>query len=70
MDNDLVDSKGRWNYKAGMRFMNSHSTTVHAPKTGDKKLAGITTEDGGAGAGGAAPKKFKTPADFRKKKPW
>jgi len=70
MDNDLVDSKGRWNYRAGMRLMNSHSTTVHTPKTGDKKLAGATVDGVGGGTGGGAPKNFRTPADFRKKKPW
>lgn len=71
IDNDLVDSKGRWNYRAGIRFLNSHSTTVHAPKTGDKNLAAATMDGAGAGKGNeTAPKPFKTGADFKKKRPW
>lgn len=74
MDNDLVDSRGRWNYRAGMRLMNSHSTAVHANDKGgkEKKDLAAATLDGAGAADGAAgkPKQFKTPADFKKKRPW
>ncbi len=72
LDNELVDTKGRWNYRAGMRFLNSHTAASHAPK-GDKEkkeLAGATLDGPGAGGGDPKPKSFKTPADFRKKRPW
>lgn len=69
MDNDLVDSKGRWNYRAGMRFMNAGSTAAPvAPNTSDKKkIAGATTSDP---KGEQKPKPFKTSDDFKSSKPW
>ena len=72
MDNDLVDSKGRWNYRAGMRLLNSHSTAVHTTTVSkEKKDLAAATMDGSGGAGGERkPKSFKTPEDFRKKRPW
>lgn len=74
MDNDLVDSKGRWNYRAGMRLLNSHPTASHAnSKDGKEKkdLAAATIEGAGAQDGAAGkPKAFKTPADFKKRRPW
>lgn len=66
MDNDLVDSKGKWNYRAGFRLMNSGTT---APKTGDrKKIAG-------ASVSGDKPEEkpvaYKTSKDFKgANRPW
>ncbi len=46
LDNDLVDSKGRWNYKAGYQMMRSIKTNAQVDKTKDKKnLANATTSD-------------------------
>lgn len=72
LDNDLVDSQGRWNYRAGMRLYNSHPTAAHAPKPGDKKLADATMDGAGAGGSKVEPqaKTFKTAKDFAKKRPW
>ena len=44
LDNDLVDSKGRWNYKAAYRMMNAGTTQSTNQSIEDrKKLAGATT---------------------------
>lgn len=71
LENDLVDSQGRWNYRAGLRFMNSHPNSSHAPKPGDKNLAAVTMDGTGSGKGiEQTPKNFKTAKDFSKKRPW
>lgn len=71
LDNDLVDSKGRWNYRAGMRLLNQQAAAPKAPvKEKEKKLAGATMDGAGGSGGEPKPKNFKTPSDFRKKRPW
>ena len=67
LDNDLVDSKGRWNYRAGFRMMKANSTTT--PNNGDrKKIAGATTSESKAES---KPQAFKTGADFKgNRRPW
>lgn len=46
MDNDLVDSKGRWNYRAAYQLMRANVKQVSARETGDRKqFAGATTDD-------------------------
>lgn len=67
MDNDLVDSKGRWNYKAAFIMMRG---SVKAVDTTDrKKLASDTTSDNRAET---KPPAFMTSEDFSKPgaKPW
>ncbi len=66
MDNDLIDSKGRWNYRAGFKLMSQSSGS--GQKVGDKKvLAGATTSES---KGESKPAAYKTSADFKKTKPW
>jgi len=68
MDNELIDSKGRWNYKAGMIIMNAQSGIKPAQSSDDKKkIAGATTSDS---KGEDKPKAFKTTKDFKMNKPW
>lgn len=73
-DNQLVDTQGRWNYRAGMRIMGSHSTSVHtpaAPANKDRKaLADATVDRGGGGNSGANKSGIKTSEDFKHKRPW
>lgn len=49
MDEELVDTKGRWNYKAGFKILKSQSKKPIAKKTDDKedrkKLADATNSD-------------------------
>lgn len=67
MDNDLVDSQGRWNYRAGWRMLQSQGNPS-ASKPGDRKtIAGATTSDS---KGETKPQPFKTTADFKKNRPW
>jgi len=67
MDNDLVDSKGRWNYRAGYAIMQNQANSS-APKPGDRKaIAGATTSESKADD---KPANYKTSADFKKVKPW
>lgn len=69
VDNDLIDSKGRWNYRAGYKLMQGMSSSAPAPKTGDrKKIASATTE--GSHKGEIDKKGFKTGEDFKNNRPW
>lgn len=69
LDNDLVDSKGRWNYRAGFRMMRANGGTNAQNNTGDrKKIAGATTSESKAES---TPKPYKTGADFKGgNRPW
>lgn len=69
IDNDLIDSKGRWNYKAGFRLMNASKAKVDTTTTTPekKKLAAATTSENKPEA---KPQTFKTTADFKKNRPW
>ncbi|KKW00452.1 MAG: hypothetical protein UY34_C0028G0013 [Parcubacteria group bacterium GW2011_GWA2_48_9] len=68
MDNDLVDSKGRWNYRAGFRMMKSSPAAPTAPKPGERKvIAGATNSES---KGESKPAPYKTSADFKKNRPW
>ena len=66
MDNELIDSKGRWNYKAGVKIMNAQ-VTKPAETNNKKKIAGATTSES---TGETTPKNFKTTQDFIQKRPW
>ena len=63
IDNDLVDSQGRWNYKAGWRMMNINQ----APRADKKVIAGAITSES---KGESKPKIYKTTADFKSNRPW
>lgn len=68
MDFDLVDSKGRWNYKAAWQFMRNQVTSPSS--TQDRKnLASATTSENRAET---KPSEFMTSADFQKpgNRPW
>lgn len=68
MDNDLIDSKGRWNYRAGFRIMNAGNNSN--PDNGNKdrkKIAGATTSESNPES---KPVAFKTSQDFKKNRPW
>lgn len=69
LDNDLVDSKGRWNYRAGWRLMNANSGDKGKTSEDRKKLAGSTISDKHAEG---KPKSFMTSSDFQKPgaRPW
>lgn len=70
MDNDLVDSKGRWNYRAGWRLINSQSpqTSPKKDNTERKTIAGATTAQPQRGE--STTKQFKTADDFKNDRPW
>ena len=65
MDNDLVDSNGNWNYKAGFRMMKSG--TNFGTDANRKSIAGATTSESKAEQ---KPVNFKTSKDFQQNKPW
>lgn len=64
---ELVDSKGRWNYKAAYEILKG-ATSTQDPNKDRKKLADSTTQDGGGGE--PESKTYKTSEDFRKERPW
>ncbi len=72
IDNDLVDSQGRWNYKAGWRLMQQGQPAASASSQDDKdvrkQIAGATTSK--TSKGEPQPKTFKTMDDFKNNRPW
>lgn len=70
MDNDLVDSKGRWNYRAGWRLINGSTQPSSTTKNNAerKTIAGATTAQPQRGE--TTTKPFKTADDFRNDRPW
>lgn len=70
LDNDLVDSKGRWNYRAGWQLMQSKSKTTQNKKLEEKKkIANATTDDTHTED---KPKDYATSEDFQnpQNRPW
>lgn len=67
LDNELVDTKGRWNYKAGWKLMKSQKTSKD--KKERKSLAGATTNDSHTED---KPRDYTTPEDFQNpnNRPW
>lgn len=71
LDNDLVDSKGRWNYRAGFQIMRAQGEKPKVDATKDRKdLAAATTA--GSAKGGDKTADVMTSEDFHKpgKRPW
>ena len=65
-DNDLVDSNGRWNYRAGFRMMQASDNSL--ARTGERKtVAGATNSEA---KGESKPSPYKTSNDFKKNRPW
>lgn len=70
VDNDLVDSKGRWNYRAGFKMLkNSDKKNQDKILQDRKKIAAATTSDKRADD---KPANFMTSDDFKKPgaRPW
>ncbi len=67
LDNDLVDSKGRWNYRAGFRIMGAQAASAKANAGDRKDIAGATTSEPKPESKPAA---FKTSEDFKVNRPW
>jgi len=69
LDNDLVDSKGRWNYKAAYQMMKGSSSSKNNSIDEKKKLANSTISDNKSETKNAG---FSTSADFVKpgSRPW
>jgi hypothetical protein len=70
LDNDLVDSKGRWNYRAGFLLIKAGVAQVNSTSTDEKKrIANASTSDKHAES---KPSPFMTSEDFQKPgaRPW
>jgi len=71
LDNKLIDTEGRWNYRAGMRILNGmQAAPAKKPDTTDKKQVAAASTSGGTGGGDPKPKSYMTSADFKKDRPW
>lgn len=68
MDNDLVTSKGQWNYRAGFALLQNQNGKSK-PGGNRKDLAGASSTDN---TSETKPSQFKTSADFKKPgaRPW
>lgn len=70
LDNELVDTKGRWNYRAGFLMMKANITNVkNSTLNAKKKIASATTSEKNAED---KPSAFKTSEDFKnpQERPW
>lgn len=68
LDNDLVDSKGRWNYRAGFKLMQGAAKPAPKPQGAERKpIAEATTSETKPET---KPAPYKTSADFKKSRPW
>lgn len=68
MENELIDSKGRWNYKAGFKLIQALEPAKDNTALNEKKkLAASTTSDDKPEE---KPKDYKTSEDFKVDKPW
>lgn len=67
MDKELIDSKGRWNYKAGYEFLKLMEKPKETNLDEKKKLAASTTSDTKPEE---KPRDFKTQEDFKLDRPW
>jgi len=71
LDNQLIDTKGRWNYRAGWKILTGQTAAPKPKPTGsDKKDLADATAKGSAGGGDPKPKPYMTSADFKKDRPW
>jgi hypothetical protein len=68
-ENDLVDSKGRWNYRAAYQMMKGSTSSKQSNLDEKKKIASATTSDTKSETKNAG---FSTSADFSKpgSRPW
>lgn len=68
LDFDLVDSKGRWNYRAAWRFLQNGQTKADGTKD-RKDIASATTSERGSDS---KPSAFMTSLDFKNptNRPW
>jgi len=69
MDNELVDSKGRWNYRAGFKILQAQTPAPKAPVVTKERKA-IAGATGTESKPETKPAPYKTSADFKKSKPW
>ncbi len=68
MDNELIDSKGRWNYKAGFKLLQAEEKPKDTKSLdAKKKLAASTTSEEKPEE---KPKDYRTSEDFVVDKPW
>lgn len=70
MDNELVDTQGRWNYRAGYKLLSAGVQNTKKEEIDEKKkLAGATTSEKGAEE---KTPDYMTSDDFKKegKRPW
>lgn len=74
LENELIDSKQRWNYRGAWRILRpileAAADEKNAGSKDRKKIAGASVNDDKGGGDAGAAKPFKTSADFAKKRPW
>lgn len=75
LDNKLIDTEQRWNYRAGWKILQGSAAApkpVAKPSTTEKKNVADATNDKGGSGGDAKPKDYMTASDFKKPgaKPW
>lgn len=69
LDNKLVDTDGKWNYRAGWMILKGQPKTAKKPDANEKRkdLAGALNSDSKPEK---KPATYKTNEDFQKERPW
>lgn len=69
MDEDLIDSKGRWNYRAAFKMMTAVAPKKVAPAVSNERRA-IAAATGSEQRAETKALAYTTSEDFEKEKPW
>lgn len=70
LDENLVDTQGRWNYRAGFKLMQSGKPATPAPKPDTKEKKEVAAATSGGSRGEAPKQAVATSKDFEKDRPW
>lgn len=75
LENELIDTHGRWNYRAGFRILTGQTTvatatTVKKSNTTDRKEVAAATTDGGKGGDDKSKPSIATSETFKRDRPW
>lgn len=73
LENELIDTKGRWNYRAGWRLLNAGQTQAKPtpkPQTAEKKETAAVTTNSSKGGSDKEKPAIATSESFRRDRPW
>lgn len=73
LENELIDSKGRWNYRAGFKILNGSTVKTEAKvnvQNQEKKKVAAATTTSETTKDSSKDTQYATPETFKKNRPW